>query len=151
MKSIIVLLFFLLSFSCINKSEGIVKSVESNKESQISSDSIYTIVEEMPCFLACENRPLAEQKSCADQKMLEYLYKHIRYNPIAKENGMEGTIVVSFVVEKDGKLSNIEVLRGTGILNIIEVLEKMPSWKPGIHKGIVRRVRYNLPIKIHIE
>ena len=70
----------------------------------------------MPRFPGCENEPGDDQakKACADKKMLEFIYKNIKYPAIARENGVEGTCVVRFVVDSDGSISSPEVVRDIG-------------------------------------
>lgn len=78
-----------------------------------------------------------------------YLSKSIRYPPVAKENNTQGRVIVSFVVERDGKLTDIKVLRDIGGgcgPEAIRVLQKSPAWKPGIQNGKPVRVAYTMPI-----
>ena len=147
---LVVFLFLIISnYSC--KTELVQRTYES-KESLVEEDSmIYTVTEEMPRFPGCEDRPTIKRRPCADQKMLQYFYKNLKYNPISKDQEIESTIVATFVVEKNGGISNIEIIKGKGQSNIIKVIEKMPNWKPGTHKGVAKRVRFNFPIKIHLK
>jgi protein TonB len=78
-----------------------------------------------------------------------YLSKTIRYPPVAKENNTQGRVIVSFVVEKDGSLTDIKVLRDIGGgcgPEAIRVLQKSPHWTPGIQNGKPVRVAYTMPI-----
>lgn len=79
----------------------------------------------------------------------KYLEKTLRYPTVAKENNLQGRVTVSFVVEKNGKLTDIKVLRdiggGTGE-EAIRVLSKSPAWSPGIQNGKPVRVAYTMPI-----
>ena len=70
--------------------------------------TIYQVVEEMPRFAGCEDLEgtIKEKKACADKKMREFVYKNLKYPAIARENGLEGKIVASFIIEKDGSVSN---------------------------------------------
>ena len=79
-------------------------------------EEIFKIVEQMPRFPGCEN-VAGDNKAkddCAKQKMLEYIYKNVKYPPIARENGVEGTSVIQFVVDTDGTITNITVARDPG-------------------------------------
>ena len=151
MKSLIMLSLTLFLSNCNNKAE--LRSTDSNSknEIQVEGDSVYTVVEEMPRFPGCEDRPKAERKTCADQKMLQYVHKNLVLKPINKEQDIITTFVVTFIIEKDGSTSNIEVLKGKNYANFIEIIKKMPLWKPGIHKGIAKRVRINFPMKINYQ
>lgn len=119
---------------------------------------LFRVVEEMPRFPGCEELPMAERNHCAQQKMLEYIYTNIKYPATAREQQKEGMSVVRFVVEQDGSLSNIEVLRdpGAGLgaeaLRIVTLMnEQNLRWVPGRQAGERVRVQFNLPIKFKLE
>ena len=140
-------LFLILSFTLISAS---VFSQE--------KDSIYTIVDEMPRFSGCEDieGTADEKKKCAEKKMLEYIWKNIKYSD-AKGDNLQGgchLLIVSFVVEKDGCINGIEVMRGDyEILNdaYTKVVSEMPCWAPGKHKGKPVAVRLQLPARVRLE
>lgn len=103
----------------------------------IVMDNIYRTVQEMPEFPG------------GLQAFYAYLAKAITYPAIDRENDIEGTVHVQFVVEKDGSISNIEILRGaTSRMNAeaIAALAQSPRWKPGKQQGMAVRVYYVLPI-----
>ncbi len=121
-------------------------------------EEIFQVVEEMPRFPGCENKAEAERKACADKKMLEFIYKNIKYPPIARENGVEGTVVVTFVVEKDGSVTDARILRDIGAqcgsegLRVVQMMNNMSQkWSPGKQRGKPVRVQFNLPIKFRLE
>ena len=75
-------------------------------------EEIFKVVEDQPSFPGCEDiSDKAEKKKCADEKMLQFIYGNIKYPAIARENGVEGMVVVKFVVEKDGSITQAEVVR----------------------------------------
>ena len=79
----------------------------------------------------------------------KYLQKNLKYPPMARENNITGRVIVSFVVEKNGKLTDIKVLRGIGggcDEEAKRVLAIAPAWKPGIQNGRPVRVAYTMPI-----
>jgi TonB family protein len=79
----------------------------------------------------------------------EYLRKNIRYPTEARKNKIQGRVIISFVVEKDGSLSNIRVMRGvSGDIDAeaLRVIQMSPQWKPGIQNGKLVRVAYSMPI-----
>ncbi|MFM6953933.1 MAG: energy transducer TonB [Sphingobacteriaceae bacterium] len=79
----------------------------------------------------------------------KYLQKNMKYPPIARENNITGRVIVSFVVERNGDLTDIKVLRGIGggcDEEAIRVLKTAPAWKPGIQNGRPVRVAYTMPI-----
>lgn len=88
------------------------------------------------------------------QKMFEYLGNNVRYDQQARENSIEGTVYVGFVVSKAGKIENVKVKRGVHPLLDVEavrVVESMPKWNAGKQEGELVRVRYTLPIKFRLE
>jgi len=79
----------------------------------------------------------------------KYLQKNLKYPPMARENNITGRVIMSFVVEKNGNLTDIKVLRGIGggcDEEAVRVLKNAPAWKPGIQNGRPVRVAYTMPI-----
>ena len=78
-----------------------------------AEDEIFRVVEEMARFPGCEDSGLSkdEKKACSDKALLKFIYDNVRYPDIARENSIEGVVIVSFVVEKNGTVSQTEVLR----------------------------------------
>jgi len=79
----------------------------------------------------------------------KFLQKNMRYPPIAKENGIQGKAYLQFIVERDGSLTDISVVRepGSGLGDeAMRVLKMSPHWKPGIQNGKPVRVQYTVPI-----
>jgi len=79
----------------------------------------------------------------------KFIQKHLKYPDMAVDNKMQGKVWVSFIVEKDGRLSNFMVDRGAGYgmdEEALRVLKLAPAWKPGIQNGQPVRVKYNIPI-----
>jgi len=98
------------------------------------------------------------KKACADKAMLQFIYQHIQYPAIARENGIEGTVVVRFVVEKDGSIQQATVIRDIGggcgaeglrVVNLMNVKQKL--WTPGKQRNKAVRVQFNLPIKYQLN
>jgi len=124
------------------------------------SGQIYKVVEQMPRFPGCEDRggDDSTKKDCADRKMLAYIYDKLKYPAIAKENGVEGTVVVQFVVEKDGAITNVKCIRdiaaqcGQEGVRVVKTMKDMQErWTAGRQRGKAVRVQFNLPIKFRIE
>jgi len=84
----------------------------------------------------------------------KFLNKNLKYPEMAVDQHMQGKVWVSFIVEKDGRLSNIVVNRGAGYgmdEEALRVLKMAPAWKPGIQNGQPVRVRYNIPINFQLS
>ena len=117
-------------------------------------------MEQMPRFPGCENEAGDDKakKQCADKKMLEFIYKNIKYPAIARENGVEGTTVIRFVVKKDGTVDAAEIVRDIGAgrgaeaKRIVELMnQKGLKWTPGKQRGRSVPVYFNLPVKFRLE
>lgn len=84
---------------------------------------------------------------------IKFLSRNLKYPANAVEKGIEGKVLISFIIEKNGRLSNIRILRGIGYgcdEEAIRVLEKSPEWKPGIQNKQKVRVAYTLPISFSL-
>ena len=118
-------------------------------------DDIFRVVEEMPSFPGCESvDEKAERKKCADEKLLQFIYQNIKYPSIARENGVEGNAVISFIIEKDGSITDAKVVRDPGAQTgseALRVVKMMPNWNPGKQRGRPVRVQFNLPVKFKLE
>lgn len=119
-----------------------VKSQNSNID-EIKKDSlVFVVVEESPEFQG------------GDQARIEYLIKNINYPKKARKAGIQGTVYITFIIEKDGKVSNVRILRGIGggcDEESLRVVKNMPKWKPGRQRGKNVRVQYNMPLKFTLE
>jgi protein TonB len=88
------------------------------------------------------------------EAFVKFLRKNLRYPGMAAENGIQGKVILSFVIERDGELSNIKVIRGIGSgcdEEALRVLSKSPQWKPGIQNNQKVRVAYTLPINFSLS
>ena len=112
------------------------------EEEDVQEQEIFQIVEEMPAYPG------------GDQKLMEYVAKNIKYPQIARETGIQGRVFVGFVVEPDGSVSNVKVLRGIGggcDEEAVRVVKSMPKWKPGKQRGKAVRVSYMLPVNFKLQ
>ncbi len=112
------------------------------EEEDVQEQEIFQIVEEMPAYPG------------GDQKLMEYVAKNIKYPQIARETGIQGRVFVGFVVEPDGSVSNVKVLRGIGggcDEEAMRVVKSMPKWKPGKQRGKAVRVSYMLPVNFKLQ
>ncbi|HSI90347.1 MAG TPA: energy transducer TonB, partial [Adhaeribacter sp.] len=105
-------------------------------------EEIFTFVEQAPQFPG------------GDAAMMKYLGENIKYPAIAQRNGLEGLVVVSFVVNRKGEISDIQVMKplGGGLSEeAVRVIKGMPKWTPGKQNGREVNVRYNLPVRFTIK
>ncbi len=156
-KKLFPLLSFLFLFTWMLSAQE-AKPKPAPKPPEAKQEEIFQVVEEMPRFPGCENvEDHQGRKDCAQRKLLEYVQKELKYPEIAKENGVEGMVVASFIVMEDGTLSDIKVLRDIGAecgKEVKRVIEKMNieklNWIPGKQRGKAVRVRFNLPVKFKL-
>jgi TonB family protein len=121
-------------------------------------DKIYMIVDEMPLFPGCANEETKSKKSrCSDEKIVEYIYKNVKYPAEAKKNKTEGMVIVEFIIDTDGSVINAKILRDVGdgcgeeALRIIHAMNDLPEkWIPGKKEGKPVKVSYNLPVKFKL-
>ncbi len=115
--------------------------------------------ERMPVFgQECFDLPGDERKMCSDRALLSFVQSRVKYPSMARENGIQGTVVVSFTVEKDGSISDVSPARKVGAgcteaaLKAVNAINgEGARFKPGIQGGRPVRVRYNLPVKFRLE
>ncbi|MDD6210298.1 MAG: TonB family protein [Bacteroidales bacterium] len=113
------------------------------EEEEESSQEIFTVVEEMPQF-----------PNGGEAGLLQYLAKSIKYPSIAQENGIQGRVICTFVINKDGKIVDAEVIRGVDPSldkEALRVINSMPPWKPGKQRGKPVRVKYTVPITFRLQ
>ena len=105
-------------------------------------DTVYQIVEQMPKYTGGE------------EAMMKYVAENIKYPQAAKDKNISGRVFVGFVIEKDGSVSNVKVVRGIGggcDEEAARVIKEMPKWKPGMQKGKPVRVNYMMPIFFKLD
>ncbi len=109
-----------------------------DEEEEVEEEEVFVVVEDMPGFGGGDSN-----------KFREYIAKNLRYPEVAAENGIQGRVFVQFVVEPDGRVSNVKVVRGVDPAldkEAIRVVENSPKWKPGKQRGKPVRVSFTFPI-----
>jgi len=120
---------------------------------------IFKVVEQMPRFPGCEDKKYEKEKEdCARSKMMEYIYEHLIYPEEASKKGIEGQVVLQFIVETDGSITDIRVVRDIGFgcgqaaVDVVESWNQMgEKWRPGHQRGRPVVVLYTLPVKFKLE
>ena len=106
------------------------------------SEKIYDVVDQMPEF------------SNGHAALFEYLSKSIRYPEEARKKSVQGRVIATFVVEKDGSISNARVVKSVDPLldaEALRVVNAMPSWNPGKQNGEAVRVKYTVPVTFKLD
>jgi len=152
---LLILLIGLFGFS-IN---GYAQDKPSAPVSSEKSKETFKVVEKMPRFPGCENSSDSEgdKKKCADGKMLQFIYKHLEYPEEAKKNKVEGTAVVTFIVDRTGLITEPQLKRdpgsgcGEAAVAVVMQMNDLPErWTPGMQRGQPVSVQYTLPIKFRL-
>ena len=112
------------------------------EEEEIVEAEIFKVVEVMPEFPG------------GAAKMMEYIQKNMKYPMMARESDIQGRVFVNFVVEPDGSISNVAVLRGIGggcDEEAVRVVQSMPKWNPGKQRGTAVRCAFTVPIIFKLQ
>ena len=108
----------------------------------VVEDVIHVSVEVMPEFIG------------GTAALMKYLSSNIKYPTISQETGSQGKVIVQFVVDKDGTISNPEVVRGVDPYldkEAIRVISSMPKWTPGVQNGKKVRVKFTVPVSFRLQ
>ena len=119
----------------------------------VGNSDVKQVTEEDPnkIFTSVEQNPEFQGGEAA---FARYLSKNIHYPAVAKENNVQGKVFLQFVVERDGSITDIKVVRGIGSgcdEEATRVLKNSPHWKPGIQNGRAVRVYYTIPISFTLQ
>lgn len=145
---------------CFSVFTMIAQDQPDNHLKYTEGDELFKVVEDMPRFPGCEDviTSKKEKKNCSQQKLLEYIYNNLQYPKEAKDNGIEGRAILQFVVQKNGSVGSIKIIRnpggGTGEA-AKAVIEKMNTdgiqWIAGKQRGKLVHVLYTLPVLFKLD
>ena len=108
----------------------------------VEETKIFTVVEQMPMYPG------------GDAALMGYLRDNIHYPTVAAENGVQGRVVVGFVVERDGSITDVNILRSVDPSldrEAMRVVKSMPRWTPGKQNGSAVRVKYQVPVTFRLQ
>lgn len=116
---------------------------------------ILTISEQMPYLVTCDDKASEEERrNCTQSSMLATIYRYLKYPIMARETGIEGTVILSFVIDKNGQMTHLEIVRDIGAgcgTAAVKVLKSLGEWVPGKHNKQAVHVKYTIPIKFKLE
>ena len=121
------------------KAKDDIKAPEPPKHEE---NKIFTVVEQMPMYPG------------GDAALMQYLSSNIHYPAVAAENGVQGRVVVGFVVERDGSITDVNVMRSVDPSldrEAVRVVKAMPRWTPGKQNGSAVRVKYQVPVTFRLQ
>ena len=119
-----------------------IKEAVAQPEPKPEVEKVFDVVEQMPSF---PGGPSA---------LMEWLSNNVKYPVVAQENGVQGRVVVSFVVERAGSITDVKVVRGVDPSldrEASRVVRAMPRWIPGKQNGSAVRVKYNVPVAFRLQ
>ena len=115
-----------------------VENTPSDEEEEV----IYMVVEKMPEFPG------------GQQALFTFICENLAYPEDAHTNGIQGRVICQFVVEKDGRVSDVQVVRSSGNSSLdkeaLRVIKSMPNWTPGTQRGKPVRVKYTMPVSFRL-
>ncbi len=121
----------------------IAPPVEAPVEEEEPEETIFMVVETMPEFPG------------GQAELFKFLSQNVKYPVIAQENGIQGRVICQFVVNKDGSIVDVEVVRSGGDASLdkeaVRVIKSMPKWKPGKQRGKAVRVKYTVPVNFRLQ
>ena len=118
------------------------KEVVVDEKPKEEETKVFDVVEQMPSFPG------------GDAELMKYLSTHIKYPVVAEENGIQGRVIATFVVERDGSISDVKVIKSVDPSldkEAIRVLKSMPKWIPGKQNGSAVRVKYTVPVTFRLQ
>jgi protein TonB len=118
------------------------KEVVVDEKPKEEETKVFEVVEQMPSFPGGE------------AELIKYLSTHIKYPAIAEENGIQGRVTATFVVERDGSITDVKVVKSVDPSldkEAIRVLKAMPKWIPGKQNGSAVRVKYTVPVTFRLQ
>ncbi|MEE0923316.1 MAG: energy transducer TonB [Paludibacteraceae bacterium] len=126
-----------------DKEEVVIAAPVEAPEEEEEEEVIFVVVETMPEF------------PDGQQALFKFLSENVKYPVIAQENGIQGRVICQFVVNKDGSIVDVEVVRSGGDPSLdkeaVRVIKSMPKWKPGKQRGKAVRVKYTVPVNFKLQ
>ena len=139
--SAVVLLVIVFAPVGANAQDKKVKKAQTHKDTT-ADDKVYKVCEQMPTYEG------------GDVALLKYLTDSVKYPELAKKHGVQGRVIIGFIVEKDGSLTDVKVLRAVDRAldaEALRVVKGMPKWIPGCQDEQLVRVRYNVPVSFRLK
>lgn len=119
-----------------------VAITEAEKKDEIGDDKVFEVVEHMPEFPG------------GNQELMKFLSSNIKYPTNAEKNKIQGRVIIQFLVSKEGSIKNAKIVRSVDKeldAEALRVINAMPKWKPGMHKGEAVNVKYTVPVVFRLQ
>ena len=118
------------------------KEVVVDEKPKEEETKVFDVVEQMPSFPG------------GDAELMKFLHDHMKYPAVAEENGIQGRVICTFVVERDGSITDVKVIKSVDPSldkEAVRVLKSMPKWIPGKQNGSAVRVKYTVPVTFKLQ
>ena len=118
------------------------EDIKAPEPPKVEEEKVFDVVEQMPSFPG------------GNTALMKFLNENIHYPVVAQENGVQGRVVVSFVVERDGHITDVQIARSVDPSLDKEaqsVVKSMPKWIPGKQNGSAVRVKFNVPVSFRLQ
>ena len=116
--------------------------LKEGRSSKANANGVFDVVDEMPQFPG------------GASKLFEFIAQNVKYPKEAENAGIQGRVIATFVVEKDGSISEAKVVKSVNPLldaEALRVINAMPNWTPGKQRGEAVRVKYTVPVSFHLQ
>lgn len=126
----------------ITPSDDVIEDDVSSEQNGESEDQVFLVVETMPEFPG------------GATAMMKFITDNQKYPVSARKNGIQGRVTVQFVINTDGSVTAVEVIRGIDPAldkEAIRIVKSMPKWKPGMQRGKAARVKYTIPVNFRLK
>lgn len=137
----------------ISSNHPIVEPID--KKTENTNSTVLNMADEMPYLISCGDNDLEEEKrNCTKKLLLSHLIKNLKYPAIARETEIEGIVIISFVIDRNGNLKDIEIIRDIGGgcgAAAIKVIKQLTNWVPGKHNHQPVNVKYVIPVKFKLS
>ena len=135
-----ILFIALLSFGFM--ANAMAQHFDEGEEVIEQSDKVFEVVDEMPSFPGGQSA------------LFDFMAKNIKYPEVAEDNGIQGRVLVTFIVKKDGSLSDVRVAKSVDPSldkEAVRLVKSMPKWNPGIHRGRYVNVKFTVPVTFRLQ
>ncbi len=140
-----------VAISSVTFDQGSDEGQEVLKQNQVVVEKVEEKEEETKVFEVVEQMP---QFPGGDAALMQFLSSHIKYPVVAEENGIQGRVVCTFVVERNGSITDVKVVKSVDPSldkEAVRVIKSMPNWIPGKQNGSAVRVKYTVPVTFRLQ
>ena len=142
----------------IKKDEEVHEDNEIKSQEELTSTKVAISIADVKGNDEANGKDIADLKQVVtqggQQELMSYLGKNIKYPTIAQENGTQGRVIIQFVVERDGSITDVRVARGVDPYldkEAVRVVKSMPKWIPGKQNGKAVRVKFTVPVMFRLQ